>query len=87
MKAFLVWHDRPFRKTHSLEEVGRQCVEIDANLRPLVDSVVPLTQYAWEYRYPSEPEEPTHDEAEEALHLAQQAFEAVLSKLPGEVRP
>jgi len=23
LKAFLVWHDRTFRKTHSLEELGR----------------------------------------------------------------
>ena len=23
LKAFLSWHDRPFRKTHSIEELGR----------------------------------------------------------------
>lgn len=25
LKAFLVWHGRPFRRAHSLEELGRQC--------------------------------------------------------------
>ena len=24
LKGFLSWHDRPFRKTHSLEELGEQ---------------------------------------------------------------
>jgi hypothetical protein len=28
LKAFLAWHDQPFRKTHSLEEIGRQCVQL-----------------------------------------------------------
>jgi HEPN domain-containing protein len=32
MKAFLAWHDAPFRKTHNLEELGRQCVALDATL-------------------------------------------------------
>lgn len=49
--------------------------------------MVPLTQYAWEYRYPSEPEEPTHEEAAEGLLLARRTFDAVLSRLPQEVRP
>ena len=87
LKAFLVWHSCPFRRTHSLEEIGRQCVQIDANFQSLVDGVVPLTQYAWEYRYPSDPEEPTPEEAEEALLLARRTFDAVLSKLPQEVQP
>ncbi len=29
MKAFLAWHDRPFRKTHNLIEIGEQCAAID----------------------------------------------------------
>ncbi|HKV54219.1 MAG TPA: HEPN domain-containing protein [Candidatus Binataceae bacterium] len=27
LKAFLVWHDVPFRRTHYLKEVGEACVE------------------------------------------------------------
>jgi len=30
MKAFLAWHDVPFRKTHNLEELGQQCMLVDA---------------------------------------------------------
>ena len=33
MKAFLAWNDVPFRKTHSLEELGQQCVGLDVTLQ------------------------------------------------------
>ena len=32
MKGFLTWHDRPFRKTHNLVEVGEACATVDATL-------------------------------------------------------
>jgi HEPN domain-containing protein len=34
MKAFLTWHDRIFRKTHDLVELGGHCVGIEANGSP-----------------------------------------------------
>jgi HEPN domain-containing protein len=70
MKGFLTWHNRAFRKTHSLEEIGEQCLEIDPTLKPTVDRAVPLTEYAWKFRYPGvpdEPEDPSVAEAQEAL--------------------
>jgi HEPN domain-containing protein len=87
LKAFLTWHDIPFRKTHSLEEIGRQCIGVDPALEPLVDQAVPLTEYAWKFRYPGEPEEPTSEEVEEALQVAHEMLNAVLTRLPTEVRP
>lgn len=86
-KGFLTWHSTPFRKTHNLEEIGQSCVEIDATLQAFVDRAVPLTKYAWKYRYPGEPEEPTRDEADGALALAREVYEAILACLPEEVRP
>jgi HEPN domain-containing protein len=67
MKAFLAWHDVPFRKTHNLEELGRQCVALDAALGTLVDQAVPLTEYAWKFRYPGDFDEPAREEAGPAL--------------------
>jgi HEPN domain-containing protein len=87
LKGFLTWHNRPFRKTHSLEEIGEQCLEIDQTLKPVVNRAVPLTDYAWKFRYPGEPEEPPVAEAQEALALAREVYEAILSRLPMEVRP
>ncbi|MFA5112582.1 MAG: HEPN domain-containing protein [Desulfobaccales bacterium] len=85
-KGFLMWHGRPFRKTHSLEELGEQCLDLDATLNELVDRAVPLTEYAWKFRYPGDPEEPSFDEAEEALQIAQEVFRAILSRLPDEMQ-
>jgi HEPN domain-containing protein len=87
LKGFLVWHGQPFRKTHSLEEVGEQCLAIDETLRPLVDLVVPLTEYAWRFRYPGPPQEPSLDEARDALSRAHQMYEAILARLPEEAHP
>jgi HEPN domain-containing protein len=52
MKAFLAWHDVPFRKTHHLEELGRQCAAVDTTLAPVADQAAPLTEYAWKFRLP-----------------------------------
>ena len=46
-----------------------------------------LTEYAWEFRYPGEPFEPPASEAEEALAMAREVYEAILNRLPDEVRP
>jgi HEPN domain-containing protein len=66
MKAFLAYHDVPFRKTHNLEELGQQCVAVDVTLAAVADQAAPLTEYAWKFRYPGEPHEPDRAEAEEA---------------------
>lgn len=85
LKTFLVWHDRPFRKTHNLEELGEACLAIDASLKPSVDRAVPLTQYAWRFRYPGEPEEPTEAETAEAVVAARELFAEIRMRLPREI--
>lgn len=85
MKGFLTWHSRPFRKTHNLTEIGGLCTAVDATLESLLRRAATLTDFAWKFRYPGEPEEPT--EAEEALALAREVYETILARLPVEVRP
>ena len=87
LKALLAWHDRPFRKTHNLEEIGEVCLGIDPSLRDLIDRAAPLSEYAWRFRYPGEAHDPTRDEAESALAVARDVFQAVLARLPESVRP
>ena len=87
LKGFLVWHDQPFRKTHNLVEIGQQCTAIDASLEDLARRAARLTEYAWKFRYPGEPEEPPLPEAQAAFALAREVYEATLSRLPTEVRP
>ncbi|MGH7545794.1 MAG: HEPN domain-containing protein [Gemmatimonadota bacterium] len=87
MKGFLTWHSRPFRKTHNLTELGEMCARLDPTLESLLRRAADLTDYAWRFRYPGEPDEPPSDEAQNALALAREVYEALLAKLPQEVRP
>ena len=87
LKAFLTWHGRIFRKTHNLVELGGTCVELDPSLEAILRRAAPLTEYAWRYRYPGDPGEPTAEEAEEALTIAQAVYEALLERMPAELKP
>lgn len=87
MKGFLTWYSRVFRKTHNLTELGELCAGLDPSLEPLLRRAAELTDYAWKFRYPGEPEEPPREEAEQALTLARKVYEAILARLPEEVRP
>jgi len=87
LKAFLYWHDVPFRKTHQLDELGREAVEIDSGLQELVDSVIDLTPFAWRFRYPGEPMAPGLAEIADAVARAAALHAAVLERLPSEARP
>ena len=87
LKAYLAWHDTPFRKTHNLTELGGQCVELEASLEPLLARSSPLTEYAWKFRYPGDPFSPSPEEVENALDLAETIYEAVLTRLPDGIEP
>jgi len=41
LKGFLMWNNIPFRKTHSLEEIGEQCLDLDSTLQDFVDRGCP----------------------------------------------
>ena len=87
LKAFLSWHRIPFRKTHNLVELGEACCQIDQSLELLLRRAAPLTEYAWKFRYPGDPEEATAEEAGTALATAREVFVSVLSRLPADVGP
>ena len=87
LKAFLTWHDRPLRKSHDLVELGSQAVQLEPSLESLLRAAAPLTEYAWKFRYPGEPEEPTLAEARDALALARDVLQAVVSRLPAGLEP
>lgn len=87
LKGFLTWHDTPFGKTHDLAVVGGLCVGIDQGLEAHCRRAERLTVFAWAFRYPGDPEEPTRGDAESALDLARETLEAILSRLPAELGP
>lgn len=87
LKAFLTWHDQPFRKTHDLDTLGQQCKPIDPTLRNLLEDADLLTEYAWAFRYPGSPPEPSEAEVQQARRLTNDIVAAILQRLPPEVRP
>jgi HEPN domain-containing protein len=86
-KAFLTWHDVPFRRIHALEELGAACLRLDPSLEPLVATSTSLSAYAVRFRYPGAPYRPSLEEARAAEAIAREVFEAILARLPEEVRP
>lgn len=87
MKGFLSAHDRPFKKTHDLDELGRACESLDSSLMPLLLPARDLTVFAWEYRYPGATDVPSVAETRMALTTARSVYEALLSRLPGAAHP
>ena len=82
LKGFLVWHDQPFPMTHDLGKLGKQAVELDPTLEPLIDEVVEFTKYAWMFRYPGDVDEPSATDAAVSLHKVRVFVEALLARLP-----
>ena len=87
LKAFLSWHRIPFRKTHNLVELGEACCQLDQSLESLLSRAAPLTEYAWKFRYPGDPEDATPEEAAAALATAREVFDSLLCRLPSDVGP
>ena len=86
MKGFLTWHQREFGKTHDLRQLGKTCAQIDPALAQLLERAMPLTRFAWEFRYPGAYAEPNDAQAQEALALAREVVAALVSRLPAEVQ-
>lgn len=84
LKAFLVWHERPFRKTHDLGEIGQLCTALDPSLEPLCRRADTLTVYAWAFRYPSDIVSPSLQEVAEAFALAGEMWNAVTARVPAD---
>ena len=56
-------------------------------MEPLLHRAARLSPFAGVFRYPTEMGVPTMEEAREALALAREVFDAILARLPQEVRP
>jgi len=84
LKGFLTWHDRVFRRTHNLEELGELCIRIEPGLAAVVQMAVPLTENAAKFRYPDAPYQPSLEEAGASIATARDLLNCVLAKLPAE---
>ena len=60
IKAFLVYADRPFGRTHDLEALVTLAAEAESALDPWIEVADSLTPYATLYRYPNDQEVGAH---------------------------
>jgi len=82
LKAYLTYNGIEFRKTHDLGELIGLAVKIDKGFADLMEIGEKLTDYAVDVRYPTFLEEPTVEEAKEAVEMAERIKKFVLERLP-----
>ena len=89
LKAFLVWHQIEFPKTHDIAELAKQAARSHPDFAELEPIAAILTPYASAYRYPGGTFEPmpSREEFDQALQHAQTINDFVLHRLPPEARP
>ncbi len=84
IKAYLTLCQIPFRKTHDLRVLVKACAAVDKTLEAELADAVPLTAYAWRFRYPGVEDEADLDEARAALRTARGAVAAIRKRIPRE---
>ena len=82
LKAFLVWHQIEFHKTHDIETLLRLAAKADENIPAILQDAVRLTPYGVEYRYPGDYPKVTRSDAERALQLAELVRTEIRDRLP-----
>jgi HEPN domain-containing protein len=90
MKAFLVFHDQRFEKIHDIRKLILQAASVEEKFSIWTEKAAFLTSYVSAFRYPfenEEPAEPSREEFERALSMAEQVYDFVCSLLPQEVHP
>lgn len=87
LKGFLVWNDKPFRKTHDLRELLRQCQATNATFDWFAEAANALTPFAIVTRYPETGPLITDADAEQSIDVAEEIYQFVLDRLPASVHP
>jgi len=81
LKAYLVFREHEFEKTHDLRALLNACGTYDSAFLALLDDVEPLTPFAVRFRYPG-PGDPTIEQTNRALCTAVRVIEFVNLNLP-----
>jgi hypothetical protein len=63
------------------EDAVFHCQQADATLEALIDRVVDLSKYAWMFRNPGDPVEPTGEEAQEILGRAKSVVDEIRTRI------
>ena len=82
IKAVLVYHDKPFDKTHDVGVLLKLVLPFHSAFSPTSGAANRLSRYAIVYRYPSEEPEPEREQFDAALRDVEDLFALVLQRLP-----
>jgi len=85
LKAFLVWHQVEFPKTHDIGALLKLAESVDNKIPEVLRDAAALNPYGVGYRYPGDYPDVTLSDAEDALRLAGLVREEVRSRLPQHV--
>jgi len=85
IKAFLLFHDIRFEKTHDLNVLLSQASLIDPEFSRHREAGQILTPLAVEFRYPGEYIEPEPEEYKEAFVSATQIYNFIIKCLPEKI--
>ena len=82
LKAFLVWHQIEFPKTHDLEALLKLAKKADDKIPEILRDAAILTPYEVNYRYPGDYPNVSGRDAEQALRLAERVRAEIRNRLP-----
>jgi len=82
LKDFLIFNGKEIKRTHIIEELVKDCEDIDSEFHQLFEvGIQNLTDFAVELRYPGEFMFPSVEETKEAIKIAEKAKAFVMEKL------
>jgi HEPN domain-containing protein len=87
LKAFLVWRQVSFTKTHDIEKLLDLVGAIDSTLADSLEEAAFLSDFGVEVRYPGETSEVSQEDAAQALNRAKKVRNAIVKRLPGKDQP
>jgi HEPN domain-containing protein len=81
LKAYLVFKNVSFMKTHDLEYLIKLCLEIDTEFIWLNEVAMKLSDYAVDIRYPDDFYMPSTEEAKESVFFAEKVKTFIFKKM------
>lgn len=87
LKAFLVWHQIEFPKTHDIEVLLTLAAGANTGFAEALAGAAWLTPYGVEYRYPGDYPEATLKDAKQATGLAASVRAETVRRLPEDSLP
>ncbi|MDT8370187.1 MAG: HEPN domain-containing protein [Longimicrobiales bacterium] len=85
LKAFLVWHQVEFPKTHDVARLLELIAPLAPDLATALEEADSLTPYGVDYRYPGDYPEVSSAEAKRCIDTAMAVRGAILTRLPTNV--